>query len=98
MKVALCVTFKPAPGRRDALIERLRTLSGTCLENEPGCLRFDVLAPLDHADDRILLYEVYENEEALRQHDQSQHFLDYRRDTAEMVAERVRVTCAILEA
>ncbi len=97
MKVALCVTFKPMAGRRQALIERLKTLSRTCRETEPGCLRFDVLLPLDEADDRILLYELYESEEALRHHDQTPHFLAYRRDTADMVAERVRVACAVVE-
>jgi quinol monooxygenase YgiN len=97
MRVALCVTFKPAAGKRKALIERLETLSRTCLQTEPGCLRFDVLVPLDEADDRILLYELYESEEALRHHDQTPHFLEYRRDTADMVAERVRVACAVAE-
>lgn len=94
-KVALCVTFKASPGQHQALVERLKILAKTCLRHEPGCLQFDVLVPLDSSDG-VLLYEVYENEAALKHHDQTPHFLAYRQETASMVAERVRVTAAVV--
>ena len=42
------------------------------VENEPGCLRFDVIQDASHSD-RIWLYEVYKDEEAFKSHLESPH-------------------------
>ena len=39
------------------------------VENEPGCLRFDIIQDADHSD-RIWLYEVYKDEAAFKEHTQ----------------------------
>ena len=47
------------------------------VQNEPGCLRFDVLQ--DGADpNRLHLYEVYRDQAAVEAHRQAPHFLRWR--------------------
>ena len=57
-KVALVVELGMVPGRRDAFLERARRHAKTCLEEEAGCLRFDILVS-EEAGDQVFLYEVY---------------------------------------
>ena len=42
------------------------------VENEPGCLRFDIIQDADHSD-RIWLYEVYKDEAAFKEHTKTPH-------------------------
>ena len=47
------------------------------VQNEPGCLRFDVIQ--DSADpNRIWLYEVYVDQAAFKAHLQTPHFIKWR--------------------
>ena len=43
------------------------------VENETGCLRFDVIQDANHMD-RVWLYEVYKDETAFNEHKSSPHF------------------------
>ena len=52
--------------------------------DEPGCQRFDVLVP-SAQDDRILLYEIYENRTAFEMHLKTRHFDLFNRNSADMV-------------
>ncbi|HEX9872154.1 MAG TPA: putative quinol monooxygenase [Candidatus Tectomicrobia bacterium] len=75
--LALLVTIKIKPGYRDAFVESLLDDARGSVNNEPGCLRFDVLQ--DNADpNRIFLYEVYKDEQALEAHRQTPHFQKWR--------------------
>src|SRR5437867_12258953 len=60
----------------------------SCL-SEPGCRRFDVLAPRESGD-RIFLYEIYDDRAAFDAHVQSPHFAAFNEACAELVtAKRV---------
>ena len=53
------------------------------VNDEPGCLRFDVIQ--DAGDpNRVWLYEVYQDEEAFQAHTQAPHFIKWRDATADM--------------
>jgi (4S)-4-hydroxy-5-phosphonooxypentane-2,3-dione isomerase len=52
---------------------------------EAGCLRFDVLTPLDDATASVLLYEIYSDGEAFERHLASEHFLAFDRRSRELV-------------
>ena len=58
------------------------------LEREPGgCLKFEVRQ--DASEPALfLLIEIYRDEAALETHRQSQHFVEYKIDTADWVVER----------
>lgn len=52
---------------------------------EPGNLRFDVLRAVDDPN-RVLLYEVYRDQAALRAHQQTAHYLRWRETVAPWMA------------
>ncbi len=90
-KIALSVDVKTTPGQRDAFVARIKQHGEYCLAHEPGCLEFHVVVPIDETD-RVVLFEVYADKAALDAHDSSEHMAAYRRDTASMIAARMRVT------
>ena len=61
--------------------ERSRTL-------EPGCERFDVLAPAQGGN-HVFLYEVYKDRAAFEAHLKAPHFLDFAQKTKAMIKGRV---------
>jgi autoinducer 2-degrading protein len=75
--LALLVAIKIKPGHRDAFVEALMDDAKGSVNNEPGCLRFDVLQD-DANPDRIYLYEVYKDEKALEAHREAPHFKKWR--------------------
>ena len=83
MKV-LCVTVQITPEHRVAFMEAMLDNARGSVNNEPGCLRFDVLQD-DSNPDRICLYEVYRDDAAIEAHRQAPHYLRYR----QMVQDRL---------
>jgi quinol monooxygenase YgiN len=56
---------------------------------EPGCKQFDVLVdPKDSA--RVMLYEVYNDEQAFETHQQTPHFKKYLAEAVPLLASRER--------
>ena len=78
---ALVVTIQIKPEHRDAFMEAMLGDAQGSVENEPGCLRFDVIQDLTDPN-RIHLYEVYRDDAAIEAHRQAPHYLKWR-DTIE---------------
>ncbi len=93
-KVALVVELGMVPGRRDAFLDRARRHAATCLQEEPGCLRFDLLVPEDDGD-RVFLYEVYADQAAVETHLATPRMARYLEDTKDMIATRKRTLCRL---
>jgi len=75
--IALIVTIDIKPERRKAFMEAMMGDARGANEDEPGCLRFDVIQ--DSANpNRIYLYEVYRDEAALEAHRKAPHYLKWR--------------------
>jgi autoinducer 2-degrading protein len=53
---------------------------------EPGNLRFDLIRQVDDPS-RFMLYEAYESEEAAANHKLTSHYLKWREDVKELMAE-----------
>ena len=82
----LLVTCRIKPEHRDAFIAALLDDARGSVANEPGCVRFDVIA--DEEDpNRIHLYEVYRDRAAFDAHLQTPHFLRWRATTQDWFAE-----------
>jgi quinol monooxygenase YgiN len=79
------ITLKP--GTRERFLDRVRRHARDCVEQETGCLGFHVLIPRDEPD-RVLLYEVYAGEAALKAHFRTPHLARYRADMADIVIAR----------
>jgi quinol monooxygenase YgiN len=54
---------------------------------EPGCREFNITV-LANNPNHVFLYEVYDNEDALKAHLQTPHFLKFRAATQGMVVDR----------
>ena len=75
--IALVVSFKIKAAHKDAFMASLFDDAKGSNEDEPGCLRFDVLQ--DNEDpNRIHLYEVYKDQAAVDAHRQAPHYLKWR--------------------
>lgn len=73
-------------GHKAAFIEAMLDDARGSVNNEPGCLRFDVIQ--DGADaNRIWLYEVYEDEAAFQAHLQAPHFITWRDTVKDLMEE-----------
>lgn len=58
------------------------------VRGEAGCRRFDVVEPAGEAD-RILLYEIYEDEASFDQHCRTAHFTTFDVESGPLVAEKI---------
>ncbi len=63
------------PGYKEEFIEAMLGDAKGSFNNEPGCLRFDLIQ--DAGDEnRVWLYEVYKDEAAFQYHTKQPHFTD----------------------
>ncbi len=69
-------------GFKDQYIAGMVENARGAVNDEPGCLRFDVVQDADD-DNRIWLYEVYTDESAFQAHTQAPHFIKFREASAD---------------
>ncbi len=75
-RYVITVAFDLRPGCMAAFVPLIRENARRSLADEPGCRRFDVLLP--EADgNRVLLYEIYDDERAFASHCESPHFHEF---------------------
>jgi (4S)-4-hydroxy-5-phosphonooxypentane-2,3-dione isomerase len=83
----IIVDFKLKADTRAAFRKLIdRNATDSC-KHEPGCQRFDVLEQ-DGEPDRIVLYEIYDDEAAFKEHIKTKHFAVFDRDSAEFVTDK----------
>ena len=66
------VDFEVQPGKADEVVKLVSENARTSVETEPGVLQFDVVRVADNPN-RLVLYEVYENEAAFQSHLKTPH-------------------------
>ena len=87
---AIVVEFRLKPGGRERFVELVALNAATSTRDEPGCRRFDVLLPED-GEDRVDLYEIYDDAEAFAAHLETPHFKRFKAASADLV-ERSSIT------
>lgn len=71
--IGLVVSVRVRPERREEFLRAAEEDSRGSREDEPGCLRFDVLR--DSQDpDHYFFYEIYRDADALAAHRQAPHY------------------------
>jgi quinol monooxygenase YgiN len=65
------------------------------LDAEPGCERFDVLHVEGHPH-QVVLYEIYRDRDAFKEHLKTRHYLEFNVATAPFVKEKKVVELAYL--
>jgi autoinducer 2-degrading protein len=86
----VCVTVKVKPGMGESFVAAAgRNRAET--RKEPGNIRFDVLraadAPAPDAAELFFLFEVYKERADFIAHQQTPHYLAFRDEVADMMAE-----------
>ena len=84
MKVLL-VTIDIKPEYKERFMMEILLDAEGSNNNEPGCLRFDVLQDSEDVN-RIHLYEVYQDDAALEAHRKASHFIKWRDTTKEWIS------------
>lgn len=75
------------PGKEATFQEHMTAQAKRCLANEAGCLQFDV-AQDPRNPTRFVMLEVYKDDAAIKAHQESEHFKNFRPVVADLVAER----------
>ena len=78
--IALVVTITIKPQFRDRFIQEMMGDAKGANEDEPGCLRFDVIQDASNPN-KIHLYEVYKDQAAIEAHRKAPHYLKWRKAT-----------------
>ena len=72
----ITVEFRLRPGTTACFLVLIRENARRSRADEPGCRRFDVL--LSHDDENVvLLYEIYDDEQAFFAHCEMPHFHEF---------------------
>ena len=84
--IALFVSLKVKPERRDQFLAAAEDDSTCSVRDEPGCTRFDVLQDADD-ENHFYFYEVYQDDAAFQAHTLASHYARWRAAAAEVLAE-----------
>lgn len=87
MSYAITVEFLLKPGAMAAFRLLVDENAQSSIDLEPGCQRFDVLLP-ENAQDKIFLYEIYDNRQAFEAHLKTAHFLSFNAQSERLIKSR----------
>ena len=88
MSFVLQVDIRIKPENVEAFMAKLAD-NAAAARREPGCIQFDVVVdPKDRT--HVMLYEVYDDERAFEQHQQTPAFKKYVADAVPLLASRER--------
>ena len=94
-KICLVVDFTVKPGTKSQFLEIIKEHASKTLENEDGCLQFEVCDPVEGGD-RVFLYEVYADDAAFEIHKASPTLARTRERYADIVESRDIHVCTVL--
>ena len=83
----IIVEFGLVPGSLKKFLGLIDDNANASVRDEPGCSRFDVLTPAGEQD-RIVLYEIYDDRAAFEAHLRTPHFARFNEASASLIAER----------
>ncbi len=86
-RFAIIAEFELLEGSFDIFHQEVLRNSEASRREEPGCQRFDILIP-NKEENRITLYETYDNEAAFQDHLRSTHFKEFSDRVSGLVKDR----------
>ena len=88
MKYIVCVTLRIKQQHCEDFKLIMHTNAMTSLQNEEGCLQFDVCSNPDEPC-HVFLYEAYTSKLAFEEHLNSEHYLLFDAKTKNMIEEKI---------
>lgn len=99
--LALIVEYETHPGHEATFLEAMRAHAKACLAEEPGCLRFEVLQPIDENGkpiaNRFLANELFAGHDALAAHRATPRWKALAEKFKVLLASRRPVLCDIVD-
>lgn len=99
-KLALIVEYETHPGNEEVFLEAMRAHAKACLAEEPGCLRFEVLRPIDEdgrvIQNRFMANELFAGHDALAAHRATPRWQAMAEKFKLLLANRRPVLCDIV--
>ena len=86
-RLVIIAEFDVKPGAMDAFLAAALVDAEASVRDEPGCRRFDVLTP-DEGGDKVVLYEIYDDDAAFAAHMETPHFAAFRDAITELEESR----------
>ena len=92
---AVIVDFRLKAGTRSAFRALIDANAISSVKNEQGCRCFDVVEPIGERD-RVVLYEIYDDQTAFKTHCTSAHFLSFDAESAPLVDDKKVILAALV--
>ena len=83
-RFTILVDFRLKPGTSDRFRRLIEANARASARDEPGCRQFDVFVPRGE-EDRVMLYEVYDDEASFQKHLRTSHYAAFERDSEAMI-------------
>ena len=100
-KIAIIVEFETLDGQEDAFLALIREHAAKTLAEEPGCLRFEVIKPVERngtpVANRVMVNELYESWDAITAHEGNPRMPGLREATGPLVKSRRLVHAAVVQ-
>ena len=88
MPLVLVVEMRIRSGKTEEFMPFVLENARRSVADEPGCRRFDVLLPAEGTD-RVVLYEIYDGENAYDAHRTTDHYIEFKAATRDLLAEAI---------
>ncbi len=95
-KLVIMATIEVAPGKRGQVASLLMAHRTRCLKDEPGTLQFEVALPRDD-ESRIVVYEVYRDDDAFEVHRNGPSIARWREEVAGTIVRVNAMKCTPVE-
>ena len=95
-RFALVVELKIEPGSANTFLPLILENRNASLKNEEGCHKFIVMKN-NEKEDTFHFYEEYDDEEAFKKHQNSEHFQKYFASAKDLMVERNWSRCEVLD-
>ena len=90
--VTVIVEYEVEPADKPKLVEIINAHARRTLNEEPGCIWFDLVQPIDQAgnpaDDRLVIFELYRDSDAFDKHRASPNLPQYFANTGPLIKSR----------
>jgi quinol monooxygenase YgiN len=95
-KFAIVGTFEIELGQKETVLPLLKAHAERCVKGESGTLQFDLLEPINE-DNKIMVYEVYQDEAAFGEHWNGPYVKQIIEETSGMIKNRSGIRCSIID-
>jgi quinol monooxygenase YgiN len=83
--IIITAILKPKEGFEEQLLVELKKVQAASKE-EVGCIKYSLHRAME--ENTFVLYEAWEDNEAIKRHVNSSHYQDYRKNIADIVSTR----------